>query len=185
MRPGQYTTARGSLDTMILWVAALLLGPIVLWYSFLADWAILLWTLRRETSPSSRWGLFAMQMLNNGPGILMSLVALSLYGRLGGTYPFPGFQGRVMVIAAAAMFLEFVLQLFLSLPFVLSLTQDRTLLAKRWFAHTWLGFYPVHFGGEWAEYVSQSFCHAGSRAVCREWPGIVFVLCRWSLPRQC
>lgn len=126
MRPGQYTTARGSLDTMILWVAALLLGPIVLWYSFLADWAILLWTLRRETSPSSRWGLFAMQMLNNGPGILMSLVALSLYGRLGGTYPFPGFQGRVMVIAAAAMFLEFVLQLFLSLPFVLSLTQDRT-----------------------------------------------------------
>ena len=125
MRPGQYTTARGSLDTMILWVAALLLGPIVLWYNFLADWVNLLWILRRETSPSLRWGLISMQMLNNGPGILMSLIALSLYGYFGGVYPFPGFQGRVMVLAAAAMFVEFIMQLFLSLPFVLSLTQDR------------------------------------------------------------
>lgn len=125
MRPGQYTTGRGSLDTMIHWIAALLVGPIVLWYNFLADWSNLLWTLRRETNPSLRWGLVSMQVLNNGPGTLVSLFALWLYTRIGGEYPFPGFQWQPMLLALVAMVVEFVLQLFLSLPFVLSMVQDR------------------------------------------------------------
>lgn len=125
MRPGQYTVGRGSLDTMIRWIAILLFGPIVIWFTVLTDSVSLLLMLRRETNAAIRWGTAAMQILNLGPGLLVALFVLWCYGRIGGVYPFPGFQWQPMLRVLLVMGVEFLLQLLFSLPFMLSLVQDR------------------------------------------------------------
>jgi serine phosphatase RsbU (regulator of sigma subunit) len=125
MRPGQYTVGRGSLDTMIHWMAILLFGPIVIWFTVITDSVSLLLMLRRETNPSVRWGTAAMQILNLGPGLLVAIFVLWCYERIGGVYPFPGFQWQPMLRVMLVMGLEFLLQLLFSFPFMLSLVQDR------------------------------------------------------------
>ena len=113
IRSGGYANSEGALDGMVLWTAVLLFGPVGLWLDVV--WS--LYTLGRglfqARLPGARWSRLRVFFATTSSNLLSTLVALQVYGWLGGTLPLEGFTPTNLLAALAAMLVQIALQLFL------------------------------------------------------------------------
>ncbi len=138
LRPGMTSSVASSLDGVADWTAALLLGPVGLWFGVLSSFARLAVGLRGEPTGSARWGTLRSELGNLAENTLARMAALQAYAAAGGSFPFPGFSARAVMLALLATLLMFVLQQLLSTPlyFYLAATMkviDPTIAPRRLF----------------------------------------------------
>ncbi|MBN1259979.1 MAG: SpoIIE family protein phosphatase [Anaerolineae bacterium] len=127
VRPGDYSGWQGSLSCIIIWAAALLYGPSALWLSVL--WLLVTYALlwRRDSTEDWRWNLRRNFATNLAQETLITLVALSLYRRWGGQFPFPGLYFATVLPAFAATLVRFAGADLLWMPSILWLGKMRHL----------------------------------------------------------
>ncbi|HEX3051745.1 MAG TPA: PP2C family protein-serine/threonine phosphatase [Aggregatilineaceae bacterium] len=116
LSPGIPASAVSSLDRLVLWSAALILGPVALWIPVVEGLALLGYRLRINKHPAARWAearniLFEMVQLTFG-----GLLALAVYETLGGTYPPQGMSVDALAPAFVATALRMVLELLIQIP---------------------------------------------------------------------
>ena len=116
LRPGMTSSVASSLDAVVDWTAALLLGPVGLWFGVLSSLTRLGLSLRGEGSGSARWATLRSEIGNLADNTLARMAALSVYSALGGRMPFPGFSPRMVLLALLATLLMFVFQQLLAVP---------------------------------------------------------------------
>ena len=116
LRPGMTSSVASSLDAVVDWTAALLLGPVGLWFGVLSSVTRLVLSLRGEGSGSARWATLRSEIGNLADDTLARMAALQVYIAMGGQMPFPGFSPRMVGLALLATLLMFVFQQLLALP---------------------------------------------------------------------
>lgn len=127
-KPGIYADFDGSLETIVIWWAALLYGPSVLWLGVL--WALFTFTRGwlRLTSTGERWNRARNSAAHLAIQTLPGLAALALYAKWGGIFPLPGLALRDMLLALGATGIQFVLSSLLLLPLVVFWSSSSILL---------------------------------------------------------
>jgi serine phosphatase RsbU (regulator of sigma subunit) len=119
--PGRIVALDETLEDLVLWSAALILGPVAVWIAVLNDAAQFAVRWWGEYNVSFRWHYGRNIFLNIAMRSLGMLPALWLYERLGGVYPLPGFSWAAMAPAASATLVFFLIPRFLTLPLLLQL----------------------------------------------------------------
>lgn len=114
----RFGSADGSLSTMILWTASLLLGPSALWLAVLATAGRYIWNVRQTFSAASRWTWLRSLSLDLATATLAYLIALTAYRRLGGVFPFPGLELRYILPAAGAILIHFSLVMLIWIGYI-------------------------------------------------------------------
>ncbi len=112
-------TFSGSFTVIITWTAALLLGPTGLWVAIIR--LIVDLALRRRAQfkhiftgiQQARHFSFNMADIT-----VISLIALHIYERMGGEFPFPAFDSHSLLPALAAIFIRFILGDLVSFPYL-------------------------------------------------------------------
>ncbi len=87
IRPERYGSAKGSLAGMAQWTAAFLFGATALWISIVIEVSRYLINLRANPSSGVRWDAARNLTHDLANFSLAHLVALTVYGRLGGQIP--------------------------------------------------------------------------------------------------
>ncbi len=119
MEVGETTfSSSGALDDIVAWCGALLLGPSALWMG-------LLWVLfdfgrhwSRTEDPGERWNLARNLTLETIHATLVSLAALALYGRWGGSVPLPDLSLASLAIGLYATGARALLLFISYAPFI-------------------------------------------------------------------
>ncbi len=116
---GRYVNSEGSLDTVILWSAILLIGPSAIWLGlfWLVVYFINLWA--GSQSIGERWNSLRNLTMGITVETLCVLVSLGVYQRLGGQFPIQGLDPEFAFPAAAAMIVFFFLTLLMWSVFIL------------------------------------------------------------------
>lgn len=115
VEPQKNIASTSSLGIILLWVGLLLLGPVVIWFSILADAItnlIDVWH-NRQLSRNVFWGPFSNYM-QNIVHALGSLLGLAAYQALGGTFPFIethliGWLSVILAIFISAVYSSLIL----------------------------------------------------------------------------
>jgi hypothetical protein len=113
-----FSSASGSLTPMISWSGMLIFGPSALWLQFFLSTGEIIWQWRNESNRDYRWTLLRGYLQEISFTIFGSLVGLSVYSLLGGTYPPAGLQfvsvwKAFVAILAAGLYSELGLGTYL------------------------------------------------------------------------
>ncbi|MBN1177693.1 MAG: SpoIIE family protein phosphatase [Anaerolineae bacterium] len=121
VKPGVYANFGGSLDTLIVWSAALLFGPSALWLAvlltlvgFLRDW--------RTANHDGRVNLLRRVVLSVAAECA-ALIGLTFYVRLGGTFPLSGLALAEAMPAFIATGVSFLINVVVLIPFIIYLSR--------------------------------------------------------------
>jgi serine phosphatase RsbU (regulator of sigma subunit) len=136
--PGLPLNFAGSLDSTLIWGAALVYGPSVLWVS--VAWSLLtlgigLWRGRRIRGmirTGYLWGLAQNFVFAAGMGVLSPLIGLLIYRTLGGTFPTRGFGGDTLAPEFIATLLQAAIGTAITLPWLLYVTIGDVLSLRGW-----------------------------------------------------
>ena len=113
----RYANASGSFEPVITWSAALMFGPSVLWLGLFWDIVDLVRDRRQLRDPDLRWNRARSLALRHAAYLFMGLLALDLYGRWGGSIPFPGLELTALWPAVAATVARQLLAIGCWLPY--------------------------------------------------------------------
>lgn len=92
-RDGDLIRTTGSLDTVVVWSAMLIAGPVVLWGALLEHIAQTIYGMhkaRRRNQPPDGWLRLSM-LAQSASGLVFNLLSLAIFRALGGSYPLAGF----------------------------------------------------------------------------------------------
>jgi len=116
LSPGIPANAVSSLERLVLWSGALIVGPEVLWVPVLEGLALFGYRFKRNSHPAARWSegrniLFKVTQFAFG-----GLVALAFYEMLDGTYPPQAMTVDALAPALAATALRVALDFLIQIP---------------------------------------------------------------------
>ncbi len=114
----RYGTSEGSLDGIIFWSGIFIFGPTVIWLMVAYNVAETIITLRGSPSTASRWHALRNIMMTLTSYTTIPLVALTVYGRLGGGYPLRGLNAGSVLPAFTALLISFLLTALLWLGYI-------------------------------------------------------------------
>jgi serine phosphatase RsbU (regulator of sigma subunit) len=122
---GQSVPIVGSLSGLLLWAGMLVYGQNILWAPLLVATAGSLWDgwQRSRINQEAVWAPLALFMQEVGGNILASLIALTLYTALGGSFPLADTRPALWLPVFAAMLLHAFLPGIILLPIVMQLNQ--------------------------------------------------------------
>lgn len=106
-RADRYGSSDGSFDSMMVWSAVLLFGATALWPMILLALGAFLYNWRNMPNRATRWNQVRATALTIAGFTLPYLVALSVYERLGGTYPIPDLMPQTIWLAVLAIIVNF------------------------------------------------------------------------------
>ena len=111
IRSGRYASSDGSLESMVLWTALFLYGPTALWLAVF--WLVfdLVSRWRKSLPAIDRWSRARNFTLFQASTLLASLSALHFYRLWGGIIPLEGLSPQLILLAAEALFVNFVVTL--------------------------------------------------------------------------
>jgi serine phosphatase RsbU (regulator of sigma subunit) len=118
IRADRYGSAEGSLDSMMQWSAAFLFGPSALWLTVISRSATYIWSWRKPHSKATGWSRLRSLSQELSIATVAYLLALSLYQRIGGTFPLPELSLKAMLPALLALFVHFLVVLLIWLPYI-------------------------------------------------------------------
>jgi serine phosphatase RsbU (regulator of sigma subunit) len=127
IKPGDFVDLAGSLDSVIMWSAALLFGPTALWLAFLWGLIDFIRNWRRSGSTRLRWNLARNLAIEVSGSILTSLAALALYSRWGGGFPLPGLTLEAVLPALYVTLIQILLSWLVWMPILLYFGSSKTL----------------------------------------------------------
>ncbi|MBN2148142.1 MAG: PP2C family protein-serine/threonine phosphatase [Anaerolineales bacterium] len=110
IRAGGYANTQGSLDDMVLWTGAFLVGPVVLWLEIVANVISLVNGMRRATSMAARWSQARLFTATVASNTLTLLAALLFHERLGGQIPLGMLTWQTILLAMLAMVAQVALR---------------------------------------------------------------------------
>ncbi len=117
IKPGVPAYALNKMDRMIIWSAALILGPSSLWIGVLWEIIDFVRALRLLTAPEERLNR-TRELVNRLVWLtLLSLIALAVYRALGGDYPPSAFTLRSAAAGLIATLVKLTLEILSELPF--------------------------------------------------------------------
>jgi hypothetical protein len=91
IRTGGYANSDGSMDGIAVWAAILILGPTALWLKVIWDFLIFFSSIYKDRTTQSYWNRGRMFSADLSSDLLATLVALVVYGWMGGwSDPHPG-----------------------------------------------------------------------------------------------
>jgi serine phosphatase RsbU (regulator of sigma subunit) len=118
LRNDRYGSADGSLVSAILWSGIFLYGPAVIWLPVVGRLGVFFYSWGKTGSKSARWSSLRNLALEMATLTLASLVALSVYARLGGIFPFPNFNPENMIPALSALVINFLMVVIIWAPYL-------------------------------------------------------------------
>jgi len=107
---GSYGNAVSSLDGVIRWSSAFLLGPIILWVDVVISAYQYLDVLYRGNTSQRRWAGLRTLTFNLTTNCFFPLISLAAYRFLGGTYPISGLSIRTFVLGSSVILIQFLLE---------------------------------------------------------------------------
>jgi serine phosphatase RsbU (regulator of sigma subunit) len=108
IRTGGYANSDGAMDGIAVWAAVLLLGPTALWLKVIWNTVILYTSLLRERNSQAYWSRGRMFTADLASDLLVTLVALTVYGRVGGVIPIPGYSIQSIAPALLAILVQYI-----------------------------------------------------------------------------
>ncbi len=114
IRPGIFSVAGGSFETLIFWSGILMFGPTALWLSVII--AIINFKWQQLVGGSLRWYRWRKLSIDIATITLAGLLANLAYNLLGGEHPFPGIMTPSIVPVIGATLIWFVFPRLLVLP---------------------------------------------------------------------
>ncbi len=124
LRSGAFASTDGSLESLVVWSAALYFGPTALWLPLLTGLAVFAYHWRGQESRDGHWLLLRVLVVNAANILVGGLAGLWVYQRLGGLFPLSGFSWREVGPAVAATLTMVVVPLLMMLPFVTFVTSQ-------------------------------------------------------------
>lgn len=121
IRPGMVSSVDNSLEGMLIWSAALMLGPVGLWFGVLSALVRLIYGLRREGSGQLRWSVMRNELSSIADASLPRMLGLTVYAGMGGVFPMPDLEMKTVGMALVATLLVVVAQQVMSVPLYLVL----------------------------------------------------------------
>jgi serine phosphatase RsbU (regulator of sigma subunit) len=123
-----YASAGGSLNPMVAWSAALMFGPTAIWLDVAA---MSLWfglQFRQESSLDMRWNIVRNFVQQATYSILGTLLGLTVYQWIGGTFPLPGLTWAPIWQASLATIIMLLFLLLILVPFARRMIRDSIFL---------------------------------------------------------
>jgi serine phosphatase RsbU (regulator of sigma subunit) len=118
IRAGRYASSDGSMESMILWIGLLLIGPVALWLAVFWPVVDFIHQWPKLHTRFDRWNRLRNFSFYQASTVLASLIALAVYTRLGGVIPLPGLTPGAIWPAFAAILVHFLLVLSIWLGFI-------------------------------------------------------------------
>jgi serine phosphatase RsbU (regulator of sigma subunit) len=128
IRNDRYGSADGSLVSAILWSGIFLFGPAVIWLPIAGRLGVFIYGWGKTGSKAARWSNLRNLALELASLTLASLVALTVYVRLGGVFPFPNFDPENMIPALSALITNFLMVVIIWLAYLGYMIRVQTLL---------------------------------------------------------
>jgi serine phosphatase RsbU (regulator of sigma subunit) len=107
IRAGGYANSDGAMDGIAVWAALLLLGPTALWLKVIWNTVILYSSLRRERTLQAYWSRSRMFTADMASDLLVTLVALTVYGWVGGVIPIQDYSVSSILPALLAIAIQY------------------------------------------------------------------------------
>ena len=115
-----------NLGSVITWSAALMFGPTALWATVLWELISRAQQWFRSHSTAARWSLVRNHTFSLVRIVLAPLIALALYRRWGGVFPFPSLALNAVLPALYATFTWWLLWVLMWMPLMLFFLQPFT-----------------------------------------------------------
>ncbi len=103
IRAGGYANSDGALDGIAVWAALLLLGPTAVWLKVIWNTVIFYSSVRRERNSQAYWSRSRMFTADMTSDTLMTLIALTVYGWVGGLIPIRDYSVHSILPALLAI----------------------------------------------------------------------------------
>lgn len=116
LRPGMYGTTTSTVENIVGWSAALILGPTVLWLEVLADVLRAAWDWNRQAERLDQLHQARDVLYGLAQSTIPSLIGLTLYQRWGGTFPIGGVDLDALLPALYATVVTVLATTVLALP---------------------------------------------------------------------
>jgi hypothetical protein len=144
---GRYTDWSGSLNSVVLWTAILITGPVAGWFALADLFYTYLRNRRKDYMPGTRWRRRRNLMINAAVLPLATMCGAGVYTALGGVFPMPGFAPPVLGAALAGILAGFAVETALWLPLLVFLRglQLRQATGKPALARAWWRFFTLGF----------------------------------------
>ncbi|MFV1859682.1 MAG: hypothetical protein ACC647_10090, partial [Anaerolineales bacterium] len=114
----RFGSSEGSLAIVIVVSGWFIIGPVVLWipvlqtiFQFLVHWD-------RAVGTATRWRLLRQGAMDLSSATVAPLISLALYSAWGGTIPISGLGPQAILLALAAVVVNFVVQILLGAPYL-------------------------------------------------------------------
>ncbi len=108
IRTGGYANSDGAMDGIAVWAAILILGPTALWLKVIWDVLIFTSSIYKERTAQSYWNRGRMLSADLSSDLLVTLIALSVYGLAGGAIPISGFSISTIIPAFLAIIVQYI-----------------------------------------------------------------------------
>jgi len=108
IRSGGYANSDGALDGMAVWAAILLLGPTALWLKIIWDVYTFISSIFRERTKLEYWNRGRMFTTDIAVDTIPTLVALVVYGWVGGSIPIKDFSINSIIPAFIAISAQYI-----------------------------------------------------------------------------
>jgi len=114
----RFGSSEGSLAIVIVVSGWFIIGPVVLWipvlqtiFQFLVHWD-------RAVGTATRWRLLRQGAMDLSSATVAPIISLALYSAWGGTIPISGLGPQAILLALAAVVVNFVVQILLGTPYL-------------------------------------------------------------------
>jgi hypothetical protein len=108
IRTGGYANSDGAMDGIAVWAAILILGPTALWLKVIWDVLIFSSSIYKERTAQSYWNRGRMFSADLSSDLLVTLIALAVYGLAGGAIPISGFSISTIIPAFLAIIVQYI-----------------------------------------------------------------------------
>lgn len=130
-RQDRYGSADGAFNSMMVWAGVLIVGPAALWLILAFRIAEFVWYWRTFVNAATRWDNLRNLALTISGFTLPYLVSLQVYSRLGGELPLAGLNLQTILIALAAIAINFVVFFLIWCPYLLYTIYTQRRLTQR------------------------------------------------------
>ncbi len=114
----RFGTTEGSLATVAEVSGMLIIGPVVLWIPVLLIIIELVVRWDRAVGPATRWRLLRQGAMDITSVTVAPLIALAFYFAWGGTIPIAGLESQALLLAVAALIVNFIVQVLLGATYL-------------------------------------------------------------------
>ena len=108
IRSGGYANSDGAMDGIAVWTAILLLGPTALWLKVVWNFVTFCSTILRERTAQEYWNRGRIFTTDVAADLIPTLIALVVYGWMGGSIPIKDFSISSIVPALIAILIQYI-----------------------------------------------------------------------------